>query len=309
MSFDTAMDVNEIYSKLDDKVADKYSRFDVNDTLQDILVEPLNLVNMVGTTLKSYILNDTPETRRVVEEIKKQVPKLTPTSRKILEVLYQNQALKLSVDDIGENLKDNYGTTITHNMIFKRLLELEQMRFVNQTRTQYGGIKWSIDDDGYDYYQSRGISQTEVEKISNNLPYQDYLVLNVFNEQSGPKTVEEITDYLQKQFNKTPNWDEIEVGVSLENLTQLNLLKSDDDFRGSYYTILPMGINVVQSLIEKENQGIYPKQKTSVLSGTRPSPTISATTQPVGTIMRGNDGNNWQIKENKNGIRRWVKVK
>jgi hypothetical protein len=29
----------------------------------------------------------------------------------------------------------------------------------------------------------------------------------------------------------------------------------------------------------------------------------------VGTIKVGNDGNNWQIKESKTGVKRWVKMK
>lgn len=308
MSFDIAMRTTEIYPKLDDKVQKKYSMIDVKSDIVNILISPLDLVKY-GRDSHEFVLNDTPETRRVVEEIKKQVPKLTPSSQKILEVLYKMNPLKSSVEDIEEILQDDYATPLTPKTIFKRLLELEQLGYANQTTTQYGGIKWSIDDDGYDYYQSRGISQTLVEKISNSLPYQDYLVLNVFNERNTFQTVEEITDYLQKQFNKTPNWDENEVGLSLENLTQLNLLRSDDRGTDIYFTILPMGIQVVQNLIEKEKQGIYPKQKTSALSGTRPSPSISATTQPLGTIMKGNDGNNWQIKENKNGTRRWVKMK
>jgi len=37
----------------------------------------------------------------------------------------------------------------------------------------------------------------------------------------------------------------------------------------------------------------------------RKSPTQSATIHDVGTIMIGNDGNEWIIKENKSGIKQW----
>jgi hypothetical protein len=40
----------------------------------------------------------------------------------------------------------------------------------------------------------------------------------------------------------------------------------------------------------------------------RPSPSESATTFKVGTIKKGNDGNDWIIVENKNKIRRWKKL-
>lgn len=38
----------------------------------------------------------------------------------------------------------------------------------------------------------------------------------------------------------------------------------------------------------------------------RPSPSQSATSFAVGTIMKGNDGRQWQIKANSNGVQRWV---
>ena len=41
----------------------------------------------------------------------------------------------------------------------------------------------------------------------------------------------------------------------------------------------------------------------------RPSPSESATKFKVGTKKKGNDGNMWIIVENKNGVKRWNKVK
>tara|TARA_A100001015_G_scaffold121914_1_gene135171 strand:- start:437 stop:979 length:543 start_codon:yes stop_codon:yes gene_type:complete len=40
----------------------------------------------------------------------------------------------------------------------------------------------------------------------------------------------------------------------------------------------------------------------------RKAPSKSATKFKVGTKMIGNDGNNWIIKKNKNGVQRWVKT-
>jgi MoxR-like ATPase len=40
---------------------------------------------------------------------------------------------------------------------------------------------------------------------------------------------------------------------------------------------------------------------------TRPSPSDSATAFPVGTIRKGNDGNQWQVQANSAGTQRWVR--
>ena len=53
-----------------------------------------------------------------------------------------------------------------------------------------------------------------------------------------------------------------------------------------------------------------PKSKpTEQTVAVRPSPTESATLNSVGTIKKGNDGNNWEVKESSKGVKRWVKIK
>jgi hypothetical protein len=42
-------------------------------------------------------------------------------------------------------------------------------------------------------------------------------------------------------------------------------------------------------------------------AGGRKSPGISATSKPVGTVMKGLDGKMWVIKKSKTGVKRWVK--
>ena len=44
------------------------------------------------------------------------------------------------------------------------------------------------------------------------------------------------------------------------------------------------------------------------VSVTRKSPEVSATTKPVGTKLRGNDGNMWVVKKASNGVKRWTKL-
>lgn len=51
-----------------------------------------------------------------------------------------------------------------------------------------------------------------------------------------------------------------------------------------------------------------PKKKTEAKK-IRPSPSQSATLFQVGQKKKGNDGNMYQVKENKNGVKRWTKVK
>jgi hypothetical protein len=63
-------------------------------------------------------------------------------------------------------------------------------------------------------------------------------------------------------------------------------------------------------LSEQESKGLYPKSKpTEQTVAVRPSPTESATLNSVGTIKKGNDGNNWEVKESSKGVKRWVKIK
>ena len=40
----------------------------------------------------------------------------------------------------------------------------------------------------------------------------------------------------------------------------------------------------------------------------RKSPSVSARVYPEGTIMEGNDGNNWTITIDSNGVHRWAKI-
>ena len=60
--------------------------------------------------------------------------------------------------------------------------------------------------------------------------------------------------------------------------------------------------NYVENYNNKNNIKIQTKKD-------RPSPSESATKFKVGTKKKGNDGNMWIIVENKNGVKRWSKIK
>jgi hypothetical protein len=53
----------------------------------------------------------------------------------------------------------------------------------------------------------------------------------------------------------------------------------------------------------KSQQLIHPTKPKKL----RPSPSQSAKLFNVGQRKKGNDGNMWQVKQNVNGVKRWVK--
>jgi hypothetical protein len=53
----------------------------------------------------------------------------------------------------------------------------------------------------------------------------------------------------------------------------------------------------------KSQQLIHPTKPKRL----RPSPSQSAKLFNVGQCKKGNDGNMWQVKQNVNGVKRWVK--
>jgi len=65
---------------------------------------------------------------------------------------------------------------------------------------------------------------------------------------------------------------------------------------------LPIDVNKLTQQQIKPTKEKKPKSK-------RPSPSQSATLFSTGQKKGGNDGNMYQVKENKNGVKRWVKVK
>jgi hypothetical protein len=59
-----------------------------------------------------------------------------------------------------------------------------------------------------------------------------------------------------------------------------------------------------QKLQQKKEEKKVPSSKKN-----RPSPSQSATLFQVGFVKQGNDGNMYQVKQNKNKVKRWVKMK
>ena len=85
----------------------------------------------------------------------------------------------------------------------------------------------------------------------------------------------------------------------LGDLVDFEFVKmKNDQIGGIMFTIRVDGIIYVENKINTgKSQG-----------GLRPSPSESATINNIGTIKTGNDGHPWEVKENKNGVKRWVKL-
>jgi len=158
--------------------------------------------------------------------------------------------------------------------------------------------------------------QEKAQKTGDGLDYDYYLIASILNQSVNMMiTAGDVTAILQSSFNKKPKWDENEILYKLRVLTSLGMALTDVQNSVDYFEISEFGEDVVKYLIEQENKGLYPNARklfeskpTQQTVASRPSPTESATLNPIGTIKQGNDGNNWQVRENKSGVKRWVKL-
>ena len=260
--------------------------------------------------------------------------KLLPSQFNVLKVLYDYYkkfpvANEMYSDWIMRVLeKDNI--IYSQNQILKYLEQLSDFEFVLQNNDFRGNISWIITPDGVDYVENKtkinkGQSQVAIttsptdimlkkrqekaQKTGDGLDYDYYLIANILNNDTGLVTAGTVTTILQQQFKKNPKWDETEILLKLRVLTSLGMALLDIQNSVEYFEISEFGEDVVQYLLEQENKGLYPKSKpTQQKVALRPSPTESATLNPIGTIKQGNDGNNWQVRENKSGVKRWVKL-
>jgi predicted transcriptional regulator len=248
---------------------------------------------------------------------------LLPSQRNVLKVLYNNYkkfptANEMNSDSIRIVLEQN-NIIYAQNQILKYLEELSDFEFVLQTNDFKGNISWIITPEGVDFYEKLPITggevreqlkQAKIEKDFGSLDYDFYLVAKILNETMGMLTAGTVTTILQQQFNKQPKWDEFDILSKLRGLLSMGLALEDTQNSTEYFEISAYGEDVVKYLIEKESKGLYPQSKpTQKTVAVRPSPTESATLNPVGTIKEGNDGNNWEVKESSKGVKRWVKIK
>jgi Fe2+ or Zn2+ uptake regulation protein/DNA-binding MarR family transcriptional regulator len=308
------MTLSEIWAEVDETIASQYSRDLVEIALHNLI--DYQLVNELNRVPVEYRNFDDARTNGTISELKKKPTTLTPTTLKILRILYRFTG-KLSADNIKDDLSFEK-VALPHKAVFTRLVDLRDMGLVQETNTSYGGIVWQITQAGNEYIdklpKEKTVNQIREEekqqkakKIGDGLDYEYYLIAKILNDDTGYLTAGSVTTILQQQFNKTPKWDEKEILLKLQVLAALGVVASYIQNSVPYFEINELGEDVVKYLTEKDNQGLFSTTGTKV--GLRPSPTDSATMYNVGTIKVGNDGNNWQIKESKTGVKRWVKMK
>ena len=272
-------------------------------------------------------LSDFDELKEFVENELEVAPevKLLPSQYNVLKVLYNNKkrypmADNMSADSIRIVLEQD-NIVYAHNQILKYLGELVDFEFVNQKMTLGTGLIFSITPEGIDFFEKLPKSKTvgqireekkqeKAKKTGDGLDYDYYLIASILN-QSVNTTVTAgiVTAILQSSFKKNPQWDESEILSKLHVLTSLGMALRDVQNSIEYFEITELGEEVVKYLIIQENKGLYPKSNpTQETVALRPSPTESATLNIVGSTKMGNDGNLWIVKENKNGVKRWVKI-
>lgn len=66
-------------------------------------------------------------------------------------------------------------------------------------------------------------------------------------------------------------------------------------------------LDIINQINSKSGSVKSKSKKRRKSKSKRKSPSKSATLFSVGKVLKGNDGNKWIIKKNKNGIKRWVK--
>lgn len=311
------MDQSEIWAEVDETIANEYSRFDVQFAL-DVLIG-LKLVTELNHVPVDYRLTDDKRTSEIIANIKNELSPLTPTVEKILRILYRFTG-KLSADNIKDDLS-NMNIILPHKAIFTRLIALRDRGLVQEINTSFGGIVWQITPLGNEYVDKlpkektggqirEELKQAKIEKDFGSLDYDFYLVAKILNTFMITVTAGEVTTILQQQFNKKPKWDEFDILSKLRGLLSMGLALEDNQNSTEYFEISAYGEDVVKYLSEQESKGLYPKSKsTEQTVAARPSPTESATLNSVGTIKKGNDGNNWEVKESSKGVKRWVKIK
>lgn len=141
------MDRTEIWAQVDETIASQYNKDSVEVALDNLI--DYQLVNKLNRFPVEYRNFDDARTNATISELKKKPTTLTPTTLKILRILYRFTG-KLSADNIKDDLSFE-NVFIPHKAVFTRLVDLRDMGLVQETNTSYGGIVWQITQAGNEY--------------------------------------------------------------------------------------------------------------------------------------------------------------
>lgn len=308
--------VVQIFEKIDNNFKFTYRVIDARADL-----EILKIMGLVEEKDQQFNLVMSDEVKEVVEKLneeKSKSEKLSSTEELILLDL-RRMNTSLSGSDIQKDITSSSKTNLTLPKVFTMLSQLKNKGLVEEINTQYSGVQWKITPLGDEYvdklpktggeYREEKKRQ-KIEEDFGSLDYDYYLVAKILNDTMGMLTAGTVTTILQQKFNKKPKWQEVDVLLKLRSLKKYGLALEDIQNSTEYFEISAYGEDVVEYLSEQESKGLYPKSKpTQQTVAVRPSPTESATLNAVGTIKKGNDGNNWEVKESSKGVKRWVKMK
>ena len=151
----------------------------------------------------------------------------------------------------------------------------------------------SIHNDCYKLLKSK-IGEFNIFNFYRKIKKIYYFRMDPFNNDKINKTVMKCQKQLYSWFNYFYNNIEYVLESPLNNSKNKNrILKIKN--------IYSLKNNKLESY---NNKNINNKKKKD-----RPSPSESATKFKLGTKKKGNDGNMWIIVENKNGVKRWRKIK
>ena len=152
--------------------------------------------------------------------------------------------------------------------------------------------------------KSRKVLKTKSYKIENDALL-NYVLLNSWEIALQNKlNYEPAIKYWEQQF------DINSLGKNIKDWYILSSPLSNNYFSKKNGERILKNIKKIHSNVKEIKKPIKNQsKKTSTKDkSNRPSPSQSATIFKVGTKKKGNDGNMWIIKKNKNGVNRWSKI-
>ena len=227
----------------------------------------------------------------------------------ILEIALADTWIQKFTDKSGVEHNTNENTHIVHRDCYK-VTKLKygdytslNKEFYKKSRQpeyiDYGFIK-NYDSQYYNWirYFYDDIDYVLESPLKNSKNKKRILKINHhFSKKINPAFVDFLSVYkinnkIPTYINKNNQLITDEKYVWMKNIMD-DTFPLDDNLRNKYMKYFEKIIN--KSLPNKKKD--------------RPSPSESATKFKVGTKKKGNDGNMWIIVENKNGVKRWNKVK
>ena len=219
----------------------------------------------------------------------------------ILEIKSADTWIQHFTDTSGIEHSNNENTHIVHRDCYK----VTKLKYGDYTSLNKQFYKNSLQPENIDYGFIKNYNSQYYNWIRYFYDNIDYILESPLKNSKNKKRILNINHHFSKKINpafvdflsvyKINN----KIPTYMKNIMEDTFLLDDDL------------INQYMKYFEKIiNNSSYEKKKVSAnKKKDRPSPSESATQFKVGTKKKGNDGNMWIIVENKNGVKRWSKIK